>query len=436
MLIISSVWQKTSSAPTFPSLPGDISTDVLIIGGGIAGILTAYFLKQKGIDYVLLEKGRILGGTTINTTAKITFQHGLIYSKLIKSGGAEKAKGYLSANRDAFKEYQRLCSNINCGYEVKDNYVYSTNDEKKLISEIRTLERIGYKAKYVKDLNIPIKTVGAVCFPQQAQFNPGQFLSEISKGLNIYENTFVRELIGTTAITDSARVEAKRVIVCTHFPFINKHGSYFLKLYQHRSYCIALENAQDVNGMYVDDNDKGLSFRNYDNCLILGGGAHRTGKQGNGWKGLSEFARAKYPGSDVICKWAAQDCMSLDGMPYIGRYSLGSKGLYVASGFNKWGMTSSMVSAMILSDMMAGIKNDYAELFSPSRTVLHPKLFVNAFEAACGLLNPAPKRCPHLGCALKWNPNEHTWDCSCHGSRFSKDGKVLDNPANGDLKNK
>lgn len=142
MLIISSVWQKTSSAPTFPSLPGDISTDVLIIGGGIAGILTAYFLKQKGIDYVLLEKGRILGGTTINTTAKITFQHGLIYSKLIKSGGAEKAKGYLSANRDAFKEYQRLCSNINCGYEVKDNYVYSTNDEKKLISEIRALERI------------------------------------------------------------------------------------------------------------------------------------------------------------------------------------------------------------------------------------------------------------------------------------------------------
>lgn len=246
----------------------------------------------------------------------------------------------------------------------------------------------------------------------------------------------MRELIGTMAITDSARVEAKRVIVCTHFPFINKHGSYFLKLYQHRSYCIALENAQDVNGMYVDDNDKGLSFRNYDNCLILGGGAHRTGKQGNGWKGLSEFARAKYPGSDVICKWAAQDCMSLDGMPYIGRYSLSSKGLYVASGFNKWGMTSSMVSAMILSDMMAGIKNDYAELFSPSRTVLHPQLFVNAFEAACGLLNPAPKRCPHLGCALKWNPNEHTWDCSCHGSRFSKDGKVLDNPANGDLKNK
>lgn len=432
MLIISSVWQKTSSAPTFPSLPGDISTDVLIIGGGIAGILTAYFLKQKGIDYVLLEKGRILGGTTINTTAKITFQHGLIYSKLIKSGGAEKAKGYLSANRDAFKEYQRLCSNINCGYEVKDNYVYSTNDEKKLISEIRALERIGYKAKYFKDLNIPIKTVGAVCFPQQAQFNPGQFLSEISKGLNIYENTFVRELIGTTAITDSARVEAKRVIVCTHFPFINKHGSYFLKLYQHRSYCIALENAQDVNGMYVDDNDKGLSFRNYDNCLIIGGGAHRTGKQGNGWKGLSEFARAKYPGSDVICKWAAQDCMSLDGIPYIGRYCARTPELFVASGFQKWGMTGSMAAARLLCDQVLGIQNEWSGVFSPSRSMITPQLLVNGWEAAKNLLTPTTKRCPHLGCALKWNAAEHTWDCPCHGSRFEEDGTLIDNPATGD----
>lgn len=433
MFILNSIWYEDCPFESFESLCENIKTDVLIIGGGIAGILTSYFLKKCGVECVLVEKDRICGKTTGNTTAKITFQHGLIYDKLKSSGGAEIAKGYLNANRSAFAEFEKLCESIDCDFEYKDNYVYSVDDRKKIEKEMSALQKIGYNAKLYNDVTLPIDIAGAVCFPHQAQFHPLKFLSHIADGLNIYENTFVREIIDNTAITDFGKIKAEKIIVATHFPFINKHGSYYLKLYQHRSYVVALENAQNVNGMYVDENRKGFSFRNYKNLLILGGGGHRTGHKGGNWNALYEFAKEKYPLSSIKYRWAAQDCMSLDNMPYIGHYSSRTEDLYTASGFNKWGMTGSMLSAMLLSDVVMGKKNKYEELFSPSRSIMKPQLLVNGFEAAKNLLTPFGKRCPHLGCALKWNSTEHSWDCACHGSRFSADGKVLENPANGDM---
>lgn len=170
--------------------------------------------------------------------------------------------------------------------------------------------------------------------------------------------------------------------------------------------------------------------------LIIGGGGHRTGKEGGGWRELREFAAEHYPDSRERAFWAAQDCMSLDHVPYIGWYSANTPDMYAASGFNKWGMTGSMLSAILLSDMVCGRKNDFEEVFSPSRSILKPQLFLNGFEATKNLLTPTKPRCPHLGCALKWNAAEHSWDCACHGSRFSEKGEVLDNPANGDLKQK
>lgn len=429
-----SVWQDNTKLPEFPKLDRDVKTEVLIIGGGISGILTAYFLHQNGVKYILVEKDRICSGTTRNTTAKITFQHGLIYHKLIKSSGIEAAKKYLNANKLAFDKYAEMCRNIECDYEIKDNYVYSVNDRKQLEIEMEALCKIGCKAEFYENLPIPIRTVGAVKFPKQSQFDPLKFIKSIAGGLNIYENTFVREMIGTTAITDRCRVKANKVFVTTHFPFINKHGSYFLKLYQHRSYVIALENAPNVNGMYVDENHKGMSFRNYENLLFVGGGGHRTGEIGGNWNELCNFAKLHFPNARENFHWSAQDCMSLDGIPYIGKYSRNTPNLYVASGFNKWGMTSAMVSAMIFSDMVIGRRNDYADIFSPSRNIVKPQLFINGGKAIKNLLTPTNKRCPHMGCALKWNSAEHSWDCACHGSRFSDDGKVLDNPANGDLK--
>ena len=428
-----SLWKATASLPEFPELVGDVRTDVLIIGGGIAGILTAYLLHEKGVRYVLVEKGRICSGTTGNTTAKITFQHGLIYDKILKSDGTEAARKYLAANRAAFDKYAELCGKTDCDYEIKDNYVYSTDDRRKLEKEVEALEKIGYIADLCENVPLPIKTVGAVKFPDQAQFNPLKFLSSVAEGLNIYENTFVREMRGNTAVTDKGKIRADTVIAATHFPFINKHGSYFLKLYQHRSYVIALENAQDVNGMYVDECDTGLSFRNYEGLLLLGGGGHRTGKKGGNWAELRAFAAKKYPDSREKHFWATQDCMSLDGIPYIGRYSAKTHGFYVASGFNKWGMTGSMTAAMLLSDMILGKRNGFASVFDPSRSIVKPQLFINGAEAVCNLLTPSKKRCPHLGCALKWNEAERSWDCPCHGSRFTEHGSVLDNPANGDM---
>ena len=428
-----SLWKATASLPEFPELVGDVRTDVLIIGGGIAGILTAYLLHEKGVRYILVEKGRICSGTTGNTTAKITFQHGLIYDKILKSDGTEAARKYLAANRAAFDKYAELCGKTDCDYEIKDNYVYSTDDRRKLEKEVEALEKIGYIADLCENVPLPIKTVGAVKFPDQAQFNPLKFLSSVAEGLNIYENTFVREMRGNTAVTDKGKIHADTVIAATHFPFINKHGSYFLKLYQHRSYVIALENAQDVNGMYVDECDTGLSFRNYEGLLLLGGGGHRTGKKGGNWAELRAFAAKKYPNSREKHFWATQDCMSLDGIPYIGRYSAKTHGFYVASGFNKWGMTGSMTAAMLLSDMILGKRNGFASVFDPSRSIVKPQLFINGAEAVCNLLTLSKKRCPHLGCALKWNEAERSWDCPCHGSRFTEHGSVLDNPANGDL---
>ena len=189
----------------------------------------------------------------------------------------------------------------------------------------------------------------------------------------------------------------------------------------------------DVRGMYLDAAENGISLRNYGPWLLLGGGGHRTGKPGGGWEELEAFARRYFPNSRETCRWAAQDCMTLDGVPYIGQYGRHTPGLYVATGFNKWGMTSSMTAAMVLSDLVQGKRNPYAAVFSPARTVLRPQLLANLAEATASLLTVSKPRCPHMGCALKWNPRERTWDCPCHGSRFTEDGELLDNPATGGL---
>ncbi len=427
-----SVWTDGVKLPSFKALENDVKTDVLIIGGGLCGILCAYFLQQAGVDYILAEGGKIAMGTTKNTTAKITFQHGLIYHKLIKEYGTEKAAMYLDANRQAFSEYEKLCKIIDCEYETKDAYTYSLTDRAKTEDEVSAVNKLGFNAEFVTKTELPFKVQGAVRYKNQAQFNPLKFVSQIAKGLNIYENTFVREYTPDALITDKGKIKAEKIIVATHFPFLNKHGSYFLKLYQHRSYISAFENMCSLKGMYVNDDKKGMSFRNYGNLTLVGGGGHRTGKQGGAWQDAEEFAENYYQKAKLKYRWAAQDCMSLDGIPYIGRYSKHTTNMYVATGFNKWGITSSMVSALILTDMIQGKTNDFAEVFSPQRSILKPQLFVNGIESTVNLITPTSKRCPHLGCALKWNKAEHTWDCPCHGSRFEEDGKLIDNPATGD----
>ena len=428
-----SLWEQTSEKPTFPTLDKDRDTEVLIIGGGMAGILCAWFLHRAGVPYLLVEAETICGGITRNTTAKITSQHGLLYHKLISRFGREGAKQYLDANEAALQKYRELCLTVDCGFEEKAAFTYSLDDRGKIQREVNALKTLGIPAEFAKDLPLPFPVAGAVCFPHQAQFHPLQFVSHIARDLHICEHTRVRELTGNTAVADHGRIHAKKIIVATHFPFINKHGGYFLKLYQQRSYVLVLKNAPDVEGMYLDEAKTGLSFRNYLDVLLIGGGGHRTGKPGGGWQELEAFARQHYPGAREVARWATQDCMSLDGVPYIGRYSAATPDWYVATGFNKWGMTTSMVAAMLLTDLVLGKATPCAAVFSPTRSILRPQLAVNGWEAAVSLLTPTARRCPHLGCALHWNPMEHTWDCPCHGSRFTRDGKLIDNPAKGDM---
>ena len=414
-----SIWEKNAQLPTFEPLRREIRADALVIGGGLTGLLCAHELTQAGLRCVVAEAGHICGGVTKNTTAKLTVQHGLVFHKLLRRFGTERARAYLDANWAALNRIRALCQDIPCDFEEKPNYVYSLDDPRELERELAALDKLGRPAALAKDLPLPFPVAGAVRFDRQAQFHPLKFAATIAEKLPIFEHTRVLEVEPGRAVTEHGTIKAEHIVVATHFPFLNKFGAYWLKLYQSRSYVLALEGAPKLGGMYVDASGKGLSFRNYDNMLLLGGGGHRTGKPGTGWTGLED--------------WSAQDCMSLDGAPYIGLYSPRLPGIYAVTGFNKWGMTSSMAAATLTAALVLGRDNPSQAVFSPSRSILHPQLAVNAGESMLNLLTPTRPRCPHMGCALKYNPQEHSWDCPCHGSRFAADGRLLDGPATSGL---
>ncbi len=427
-----SIWVKTAEKPRFDSLNEDSKTDVLIVGGGLAGILCAYRLQQAGVDYLLIEAAEICGGITKNTTAKVTAQHGLIYNSIIEMYGVDAARKYYTVNSRAIEQYRRLCKKYNCRFDTKDAYVYAREDRTEIEKEIRAYEQIGATVTFTEDTPLPFKIAGAVKLQGQGQIHPLEFLYTIAKDLHIKEYTKLRHFLPHAAKTDKGTIHFKKAIIATHFPILNKHGYYFLKLYQHRSYVLALENAAKVDGMYVDADMKGLSFREHDDLLLLGGGSHRTGKQGGSYTELSMFTERHYPQATVKARFATQDCMSIDGLPYIGQYAKGTPDLFVATGFNKWGFTTAMAAAELLCDAVRGIPHEEGDIFSPQRRILHPQLAVNGVETAVNLLTPTAPRCPHLGCALKYNTEEHTWDCPCHGSRFTAAGDLIDNPATDD----
>lgn len=426
---MSSIWWASVEKPQAnPPLRGQRKVDVLIIGGGIAGILCGYVLKERGVPVILVEAREICGGMTGNTTAKLTAQHSLIYDQLLRKKGIEEASLYLKANLEAIAAYRQLAEQFDCDFEEKTAYVYSRERKDVLEREAYAYQRLGLTPLWQSEPPLPFSTVGALGMAQQAQFNPLKLLLPLASELEIYEQTTVREIEGLHARTDEGMIEADHIILATHFPSINVPGLYFLKLIQERSYVLALENAPQLDGMYIDEQPCGYSFRNYQRSLLLGGGDHKTGKNGSKWDALRHLQRQAYPQALEQYTWAAQDCMSLDQMPYIGRHRHATSNLYVATGFNKWGMTSAMVAALLLADLIVSGKSDYETLFSPSRSMLQPKLLMNGFSAIGEMIRPG-KRCTHLGCSLHWNETEKTWDCGCHGSRFDRWGHIINNPA-------
>lgn len=476
-LTMNSVWTASCELPKREPLFLDGTADVVVIGAGMAGVLTAYLLQQRGADVIVIEAAEVASGMTQNTTAKITSQHRLIYSRLIAQFGEELAGQYASANQCAINQYRELVhqKKIDCHFEEKPAYVYSLDGTDELQQEVKAANRLGIPAEFVQTTTLPFaaRVCGAVKFPQQAQFHPLEFIKTLAQDLRIYEHTMAETIEDNTVITQHGKIKAKTVVIATHFPFMNAPGYYFARMHQERSYVIALENAAELDGMYLDADEQGYSFRTYENLLLLGGAGHRTGKNQTGgcYAQLRKAAKEFYPNSTEKYFWSAQDCMPMDGVPYIGQYSSSTPHIYVATGFQKWGMTTSMVAANILSDQITEKKNEFADVFSPQRFHLAASvesLMKDGSQAVSGLLKGAFKipdadiaqieaghggvveykgnrvgvykneqgeafivsnKCTHLGCELAWNADELTWDCPCHGSRFDYHGNLINNPA-------
>lgn len=427
---------KTKDAGSSPTKT--IHHDIIVIGAGMAGILTAYYLQEQGKDVLVLEADRIASGQTERTTAKITSQHGLKYSKLIKKIGTKKARIYAQANEAAIREYEQLIQkeHITCQFEHVPAYLYTLQDVSLLYEEAQAASSLGIDAYLTDETELPFPVAGALCFRNQAQFSPLEFIQHLAAQLNVMEHTQVLKIRDNQVLTKDRVMTANKIVVATHYPLRNVPGFYFLRQHQERSYVLALSECDRLHGMYYGIDKEGLSLRQAGDVLLLGGSSHRTGdkKAKGAYDNLLQAAKQYYSGSREVTRWAAQDCMTHDGIPFIGKYSIFMPNLYVVTGFQKWGMTSSMIAAMILRDELCGVKNAYGKLFSPQRIQVRAafgSLLVDIGMSVKGLVKGlfCKPRCPHMGCELVWNPDEKSWDCPCHGSRFEEDGTLLDNPA-------
>jgi glycine/D-amino acid oxidase-like deaminating enzyme/nitrite reductase/ring-hydroxylating ferredoxin subunit len=486
-----SYWIASTPTTDYPTLTEDIKTDVVIVGGGMSGISCAYMLLKEGVKVAILEADRILQGTTGHTTAKITSQHGLIYNKIKSKMSMEFAKQYADANESAIRLIEKMQRelHIDCDFMHQPSYVFTRQDEyvQKIKDEVETASSLGIKASYVEEIPFDIPIKAAVRFENQAQFHPRKYLLALAKevvnqGGSIYEHTRAIDIEenGTYVITTNQgkRVTAEKVIIASHYPFYNKHGMYFARLYTERSYSIAIKAKEKYpGGMYITAEDPAKSLRSQmsddGELIIIGGEHHKTG-QGKDttshYEALIAFAHDHFTVEDIPYRWSTQDCMTLDDVPYIGHYTTDTPNLYIATGYKKWGMTTSTVSAMLLSDLIIRGKSPYQDVYNPSRKTIgaSAKEFVKeninvAKELIKGKFTPIPKdfdikpgegkvinglgertgafrdeqgvlhlvntTCTHMGCELQWNSAERSWDCPCHGSRFTYDGKIIDGPA-------
>ena len=493
-----SLWIYDSKLTNYPKLKNPETTDVCIIGGGITGAVTAYLLQKNNVDVTVLEKDKICMGVTANSTAKLTSQHGLIYKYLADSKGKEYSRKYLESNEQGIKLVEKIIKEekIECDYEKKDAFIFATNENEleKIKQEINLLKQINYKAEFIEKINIPVeKCLGAEKFSNQAQFNSRKYTIElfnlISKnGGKIYENSKVinikKENNKYKIYTENSYVIANKVVLATHYPIKNFPGMYFIKMYQDKSYVIAVdlnnkENISEIiNGMYIQSNDPVISFRTAKfegkELLIIAGSEHKTGKANgnieNNYLNLENYIKKYYPKAEVKFKWTTEDCVTLDKIPYIGEFSKTLPNIYVATGYKKWGMSTAHVAGQIISDMILENKNEYSDIYKATRvepiknrkemgnmiketvnSLLINKIKptenalenikigdggiieingekIGIYKREDGEIFAVKPYCKHLGCMLSWNNLEKTWDCPCHGSRYDYMGNIITEP--------
>ena len=388
-----SLWIADSNETNYPKLEKKEKTQVCVIGGGIVGAVTAYLLVKNGVDVIVLEKDKICMGVTANSTAKLTSQHGLFYKYLENENGLEFAKKYLESNEEGIKLAEKIINEeeLDCNYEKKDAYVFATDESEleKIKQEIDVLNRIGFDAEFEENINIPIeKSLGAIKFKNQAQFNSRkytiQLFDKIEKmGGKIFENSKVVNIEQNDnsykISTEEGYVNADKVVICTHYPIKNFPGMYFSKMYQDKSYAIAVDINEErkpiIDGMYIQSCEPVISFRtakyNGKELLIIAGSGHRTGqaegKIEDSYNNLENYIKKYYPKAEVKFKWSTEDCVTLDKVPYIGEFSNLLPNIYVATGFKKWGMSTAHVAGKIITDMILGNENKYAEIYRATR---------------------------------------------------------------------
>jgi len=494
---MSSLWIKTTdNMGAFEKLEKELETEVCIIGGGMVGLTTAYYLCKNGYNVTILEKDKIGEKTSGNTTAKITSQHGIFYNYLLNDFGKDFAKKYLKSNEKAIENIKQIIDeeNIDCDFEYQSNYVYAlkTDELSQIKEEVGAVNLLGGDAKFIDKTELPFDTLCAIEFKNQAQFHPRKYMlglcdSITQNGGKIYTNTKVYDVEkkdGMYAVkTMENTIKCKYVVLASHYPFINMPGFYFAKMYQETSYAIAVDTKTELfNGMYINVKQPIYSFRtaeyNGKKILILAGSNHKTGEaieNNKNYEDLENKAKELYPDSEILFRWNTRDCISLDKVPYIGEFSKFMPNVYVATGFKKWGMTTSNVAANIITDKIMGKENKYEEIYNSTRIDLIKNRWevknmikqtatseviekfkikeepieniqndngailkidgknVGIYKDTSGNIFAVKPYCTHLGCMLAWNNLDKTWDCPCHGSRFDYMGKNIYDPAMKDL---
>lgn len=491
-----SFWEEErKNYKEYESIRNDMRASVCVIGGGLTGLTTAYYLS-KYTNVVLLERDRFCSHTSGRNTGKVTSQHEVFYRYLIDSQGKEFAKKYLEANQKAIENISEIVQNekIDCDFKKEKAYVFTAKETEvdKLKKEQRAVEKLEKDlCQYVTKIELPMEIAGAIEFCEQAKLHPVKYGYGLAKCIvnnnsRIYENsqvTDIKKVDGKYEVyVNKNKVTADYVVIATRYPFIKIPGYYFLKMYQSTSYAIVADVKSELfDGMYINYEVPNMSFRviedNGKKLLLAVGYDYKTGTEElkNGYTRLETAVRKMYPDAEVLYKWSAEDCISLDKIPYIGDFSVTMPNVYVATGFNKWGITSSNVAANIIADKILGKENEYEDLFKARRVepiknrvevgnmlkeanksilmsrfkipkdeiddikIGEGKIIeidnkkVGVYKANTGEIFKVKPICTHLGCELYFNNIEKTWECPCHGSKFSYDGKSIEVPSNKNL---
>lgn len=488
----SSLWRDTVHLPAFRPLQENRKTNTLVVGAGITGITAAYLLAKNGVPVTLIDASTVASGTSGYTTAKITAQHGLIYDHLIRTLGEEKAALYYQANKEAlhWMGSHVLERALHCDYEIQPAVVYATTDQeaKNIEKEKLAYDRLGILGNLTHSIDLPIDVKNALIMPGQAQFHPLMYLHELVADLvkmhvPIFEETLAVDITDKESeplvmTKQGFGIQCQNVLICSHFPFYDNRF-YFSRMFPERSYLAAYETEGKVpEGMYLSASAPKRSIRglrlNHKNYLLIGGENHKTGRgepMEQHYQRLESFARQTFGDQDLVAHWSAQDFTTLDQVPYIGKLAKNNPHVLVAAGFHKWGMTTGTLAAQLLTDLVLERANPYVDLFKPARFEAAPMLAsflvenmktagnlikgkiskpqpleehlqndqgiiaslhgrkVGAYRNKEGQLTVVDATCPHMGCEVNWNQGERTWDCPCHGSRFTANGEVLDGPA-------